>query len=158
MSRRSLALVSVVAALTAAAPATADQGQSVTATGSAQIKVVPKDRKSNSSIAAAVEAAHQAGIPAAIKDAQGYAVKYAKAAGLTLGAIESVSDASNNNGFAYGPGFYGPFGPNQYCGTIRRPILKVVDGKRKVVGTKKVHRCIVPPFVVTVLTVTYSAT
>ena len=158
MSPRSLVLVSVVAALTAAAPATADQGQSVTATGSAQIKVVPKDRKSNSSIAAAVDAAHQAGIPAAIKDAHGYAVKYAKAAGLTLGAILSVSDASNNNGFAYGPGFYGLFGPNQYCGTVRRPILKVVDGKRKVVGTKKVHRCFVPPFAVTVLTVTYSAT
>ena len=158
MSRRSLALVSVVAALTAAAPAMADQSQSVTATGTAQIKVVPKDRKSSSSIAAAVEAARQAGIPAAIKDAHGYAVKYAKAAGLTLGAIESVSDASNNNGFAYGPGFYGPFGPNQYCGTIRRPILKIVNGKKKVVGTKKVHRCFVPPFVVTVLTVTYSAT
>jgi hypothetical protein len=157
MSRRSLALVSVVVALTAAAPATADQGQSVTATGNAQVKVVPKDRKSNSSIAAAVEAAHQAGIPAAIKDAHGYAVKYAKAAGLTLGAIQSVSDASNN-GFAYGPGFYGPFGPNQYCGTVRRPILKVVNGKRKVVGIKKVHRCFVPPNVVTVLTVTYAAT
>ena len=158
MSRRSLVLVSVVAALTAAAPATADQAKSVTATGSAQIKVVPKDRKSNSSIAAAVETAHQTGIPAAIKDAHGYAVKYAKAAGLTLGAIESVSDASSNNGFAYGPGFYGPFGPNQYCGTVRRPIFKVVAGKRKLVGTKKVHRCFVPPFVVTVLTVTYSAT
>jgi hypothetical protein len=34
----------------------------------------------------------------------------------------------------------------------------VVDGKRKVVRTKKVHRCIVPPFVATVLTVTYAAT
>lgn len=156
MSPRSLALVSVVAALTAAAPATADQSQSVTATGSAQVKVVPKDRKSNSSIAAAVETAHQAGIPAAIKDAHGYAVKYAKAAGLTLGAIESVSDAANN-GFGYGPEFFGPFGPNQYCGTVRRPILKVVGGKKKLVGTKKVHRCIVPPYVITVLTVTYSA-
>jgi len=157
MSPRSLALVSVVAALTAAAPAVADQGQSVTATGSAQTKVVPKNRQSNSSIAAAVEAAHQAGIPAALKDAHSYGLKYAKAAGLTLGAIESVSDASNN-GFAYGPGFYGPFGPNQYCGTVRRPIFKVVAGKKRVVGTKKVHRCIVPPYVVTVLTVTYSAT
>jgi uncharacterized protein YggE len=158
MSPRSLALVSVVvAALTAAAPATADQSQSVTATGSAQLKVAPKDRKSSSSIAAAVEAARQAGIPAAIKDAHGYAVKYAKAAGLTLGAIQSVSDASNN-GFAFGPGFYGPFGPNQYCGTVRRPIFKVVAGKKKVVGTKKVHRCFVPPYVVTVLTVTYAAT
>jgi len=159
MSPRSLVLVSVVAALTAAAPATADQSQSVTATGSAQTKVVPKNRKSNSSIAAAVEAAHETGIPAALKDAHSYALKYAQAAGLTLGAVQSVSDASNNGfAFAYGPGFYGPFGPNQYCGTIRRPILKVVAGKKKVVGTKKVHRCIVPPYVITVLTVTYSAT
>jgi uncharacterized protein YggE len=156
MSPRSLVLVPVVAALVAAAPATADQSQSVTATGSAQVKVVPKDRKSNASIAAAVEAAHQAGIPAAIKDAHGYAVKYARAAGLTLGPIDSVSDATNN-AFGYGPGFYGPFGPNQFCGTVRRPIFKVVNGKRKVVATKKVHRCFVPPSVTTVLTVTYSA-
>ena len=155
MSPRSLALVSAVAALTAAAPATADQTKSVTATGSAQTKVIPKNRQSNSSIAAAVEAAHQAGIPAALKDAHSYAMKYAKAAGLTLGTIQSVSDASNN-GFAYGPVF-GPFGPNQYCGTVHRPIFKVVAGKRRVVGTKKVHRCIVPQFEVTVLTVTYAA-
>jgi len=86
-----------------------------------------------------------------------YVVKYAKAVGLTW-ERSSRADASNNNGFAYGRGFYGPFGPNQYCGTIRRPIFKVVDGKRKAVGTKKVHRCTVPPYVVTVLTVTYSAT
>jgi uncharacterized protein YggE len=157
MSPRSLVLVPVVAALVAAAPATADQSKSVTATGSAQVKVVPKDRQSNASIQAAVEAAHQAGIPGAIKDAHGYAVKYARAAGLTLGPIESVSDASNN-AFGYGPAFYGPFGPDKFCGTIRRAIFKVVDGKRKVIGTRKVHRCIVPPFVTTVLTVTYSAT
>jgi uncharacterized protein YggE len=157
MSPRSLVLLPVVAALAAAAPASADPSQSVTATGSAQIKVVPKNRKSESSIEAAVEAARQAGIPAALKDADSYALKYARAAGLTLGAIESVSDATSN-GFAYGPGFYGSFGPNQYCGTVRTPIFKVVAGKRKVVGTKKVHRCFVPPFVATVLTVTYSAT
>jgi Protein of unknown function (DUF541) len=157
MSRRSLVLVPIVAALAAAAPATADQTKSVTATGAAQVKVAPKDRKSESSIRAAVEAARQAGIPAALKDAREYGVKYAKAAGLTLGAIVSVSDASNN-GFAYGPGFYGPFGPNQFCGTIRQPVFKKVAGKRRVVGTKRVHRCFVPPFVATVLTVTYAAT
>ena len=157
MSPRSLVLVPVVVALAAAAPATADQSQSVTATGSAQIKVVPKNRKSESSIEAAVEAAREAGIPAALKDAHSYALKYARAAGLTLGPIESVSDASSN-GFAYGPGFYGPFGPNQFCGTVRRPVVKVVTGKKKVVATKKVHRCFVPPLVATALTVTYSAT
>lgn len=157
MSPRSLVLVPVVAALVVAAPATADQSQSVTATGTAQVKVVPKDRRSNSSIEAAVEAARTAGIPAALKDAHGYAVKYAHAAGLTLGAIEAVSDAANG-AFGYGPGFYGPFGPNQFCGTVRRPIVKTVGGKKKVVGTKKLHRCFVPPSVATVLTVTYSAT
>lgn len=157
MSPRSLVLVPIVAALVAAAPAAADQAKSVTATGTAQIKVEPKNRKSESSIQTAVEAAHQAGIPAALKDAHSYALKYAGAAGLTLGAIDSVSDASNV-GFAFGPGFYGPFGPNQFCGTIRRPIIKVVTGKHRVVGTKRVHRCFVPPFVTTVLTVTYSAT
>ena len=157
MSPRAFVLVPVVAALAAAAPATADQSKSVTATGSAQIKVVPKNRKSESSIEAAVEAARSAGIPAALNDAHGYAVKYAHAAGLTLGAIESVSDATNS-AFGYGFGIYGPFGPNQFCGTIRQPIFKKVDGKRKVVGTKKVHRCFVPPSVTTVLTVTYAAT
>ena len=35
--------------------------------------------------------------------------------------------------------------------------FKTVNGKRKVVGTKKVHRCIVPRFAFTSLTVTYSA-
>ena len=51
------------------------------------------------------------------------------------------------------------FGPNQFCGTLRQPIFK--KGKherRKVVGTKKVHRCFVPPFAYITLTVTYSAT
>ena len=157
MSPRAFVLVPVVVALAAAAPATADQSQSVTATGSAQIKVKPKNRKSESSIEAAVEAARNAGIPAALRDARGYARRYAHAAGLTLGAIEAVSDATTSS-FGYGPGLYGPFGPNQFCGTVRRTIVKVVDGKRKVVSTKKVHRCFVPPEVTTVLTVTYAAT
>jgi uncharacterized protein YggE len=157
MSPRALALVPVLAVLAAAAPAAADQSKSVTATGTAQIKVEPKNRKSESSIEAAVEAARQAGIPAALKDAHQYALKYAGAAGLTLGPIVSVSDATQG-AFGYGPGFYGSFGPNQFCGTLRQPIFKVVAGKRKMVGTKKVHRCFIPPSVATVLTVTYSAT
>jgi uncharacterized protein YggE len=159
MSPRSLVLVPVVAALAGSAPAVADQtAKTVTATGSAEVKVVPKDRHSNASIKAAVEAAHQTGIPEALHDARGYALKYAKATGLTLGSVVSVSDAPANGIGYIGPGgFYGPFGPNQYCGTVRRAILKVVDGKRKLVGTKKVHRCLVPPFEVTTLTITYSA-
>jgi uncharacterized protein YggE len=159
MSPRLLVLVPVVAALAGSAPAVADQAAgTVTATGNAEVKVVPKDRQSNASIKAAVESAHQAGISDALHDAHGYALKYAKATGLTLGSIISVSDVPANGIGYYGPGgFFGPFGPDLYCGTVHQAIFKVVNGKRKVVGTKRVHRCIVPPFELTTLTITYSA-
>jgi hypothetical protein len=141
----------------AGAPAAAAQGSSVTATGTGQSAVHPKNRNNNASIAAAYEAARHAAIAGALAQAHEYAGQYAKAVGLTLGAVESVSDAQN--GPFYGPGpFFGPFGQNQFCGTLRQPIFKKgKNGRRKVVGTKKVHRCIVPRFAYISLTVTYSA-
>jgi hypothetical protein len=163
MSTRLLVLVGVVGALIWAAPAVAAPGGSVTATGTKLVKVRPTGRKSNSSIQAAVAAAQKAGIKGALASARDNAVRYAKAAGLTLGTIISVSDVQNNNGggFFYGPygggGFYGPFGPNQYCGIERRPVFKIVNHKHKLVRFKKVHACIVPPYQATTLTVTYNA-
>jgi Protein of unknown function (DUF541) len=148
------ALVIAVPAL--ARPAVSGTGSSVTATGTGQANVVPKNRHSNASIAAAYEVAHEAAIKAAMSEAREYALEYAQAAGLTLGAVTSVSDAQN--GF-YGPGgFFGtPFGPGQFCGTVHQPVFKKVNGHRKVVRVKKVHRCFVPPFAYTTLTVTYAA-
>lgn len=159
MSRGTAVLASLVAALTVAAPAAADQPKSVTATGTAQAKVTPKNRNSNASIQAAVDAAHKAGISGALAEAHEYALAYAQATGLTLGSVISVSDQSNGGGY-YGPGpfFYGPFGPNQYCGLEPRPVFKTVGGKRKQVGVKRVHTCVVPPFEFVTLSVTYSAT
>jgi hypothetical protein len=141
----------------AAAPVAAADGQTVTATGTSQKAVHPIDRKSNASIVRAFDAARHAAIGGALKQAHEYAVDYAKAVGLTLGPVVSVSDAQNT---FYGPGlFFGPFGPNQFCGTLRQPIFKKgTNGKRKVVGTRKVHRCLVPSFANATLTVTYSAT
>jgi hypothetical protein len=95
-----------------------------------------------------------------VDSAHEYALKYAAAAGLTLGGVVSVSDAQSNGvGFGpYGPfGFYGPFGPNQYCGTERQPVFKVVHKKHKLVRFKSVHVCFVPPFEATSLVVTYAA-
>ncbi|HEY2160638.1 MAG TPA: hypothetical protein VGH24_04980 [Solirubrobacteraceae bacterium] len=93
----------------------------------------------------------------ALSDAHEYALDYAHATGLTLGGVISVSDAQQG-GF-YGPGgpgpFGGAFGPNQYCGTVEVVTGKPVKGKRPKV--KKVHRCFVPRFAYTTLTVTYSA-
>jgi hypothetical protein len=149
-----LVLVPVVTVLMAA-PASADQAKSVTATGTAAVNVVPKDRNSNASIAAAVEAAQEASIPGAMSQAREYALRYAQAASLTLGAVVSVSDAQNGG---YGGAFFGPFGPNQFCGIAPQPIFRVVKHRRKVVGSKPVRRCFVPRFASTTLTVTYSAT
>ena len=159
MSRGLALIVPLVAGLAIAAPAAADQSKSVTATGTNQVKVTPKNRHSNSSIAAAVDAAHKAGISGAFDEAHEYALQYAHAAGLTLGSVISVSDAAGNQGgYYFGGPFFGPFGPGQYCGKTSRPVFKVVGGKRKLVRVKKVHTCFVPPFEAVSLTVTYSAT
>lgn len=152
-------LSSCVVALSAAAPAIAAQTSSVTATGTGQARVLPKDRHSNSSIQTAYEAARKAAIASAISDAHGYALDYARSVGLTLGPVLSVSD-QQTSGF-YGPGsqpFLGPFGPGKFCGTLRQPIVRRVKNRQKVIGIKKVHRCIVPAFAYTTLTLTYSAT
>lgn len=163
---RSLVLGIAAAGLLLVGPAAAaDQSKSITATGVGTVKVVPTDRKSESSIEKAVDVARKAGIKLALKQAHEYAELYAKASGLTLGSVISVSDATSQGisgygfygGPPYGP-FYGPFGPNKYCGILRQPVFKRVNGKRKIVGTKRVRRCLVPRIEATSLAVTYSAT
>jgi uncharacterized protein YggE len=159
MKRRVVSGLAVVAMLLGTTPAfaatTTPTGDTITATGTGQTRVFPKNRHSNASIIAAVERAHRAAIAGALRQAHEYAGLYAKAVGLTLGSVVSVSDAQN--GF-YGPGpfGFGPFGVNQYCGTIQRPVGRAVKGKPR--KFKKVHRCIVPRFAYATLTVTYSAT
>jgi hypothetical protein len=122
----------------------------ITAVGTAQEKVTPKDPKDNQSIKDAVDAAHKASIPAAIQEAKEEGTALAAASGLTLGAIQSI-DENVNNGPYIGYGFYTPFGPNQYCGTTTRRVKK--NGHRV---SKKVHRCYVPPFVATSVAVTFA--
>jgi hypothetical protein len=142
----------------AMAPAAGAQPDSVTATGTGQGLVQPRNRHDNASIVAAYDAAKHAAIAGAIRQARAYANDYASALGLRLGPVTSVSDVQGN-GF-YGPYQYaGPFGPNQFCGTVRQPILKAgANGRRKVVGTRKRHRCFVPRYAYTTLTITYSTT
>jgi uncharacterized protein YggE len=158
MKRHVLSGVAVVAILLGATPAlaattTTSPGDTITATGTGQVRVVAKNRHSNASIAAAVERAHRKAIGGALKQAQEYATLYAKAVGMTLGSVVSVTDAQNN---FYGPGIeIGPFGPGQFCGNVRRPVGKPVKGQK--VKFKTVHRCFVPAFAFATLTVTYSA-
>jgi hypothetical protein len=158
MFRRWPGLLAAVIVLGTAGPALAASGGTVTATGTGQSAVTPTDRNSNASIVAAVDAARQSSIAGAIAQAHEYAQQYATGVGLTLGGVLSISDAGNGGGGFYGPGpFFGSFGPNQYCGTVRRAIRTGPKGHRHIVGFKKVHRCFVPPFAYVTLTVTYSA-
>ena len=131
---------------------TAVAAGTITAVGSAQEKVTPKDPKDNKSIADAVEEAHKASIPAAIQEAKEEATALASASGLTLGAIQSV-DENVNNGFYPGYGAIAPFGPGQFCGTVTRRVKR--HGHRVRVKTR---RCYVPQFVTTTVAVTFATT
>jgi uncharacterized protein YggE len=150
-----LAAALMVATPAVAQPAPTSSGDTITATGVSQARVVPKNRNSNASIAAAVDRAHRASIAGALKEAHEYAVAYAKAVHLKLGSVISVSDAPASGFYPYGPALIGPFGPGQFCGTVRQPVGRPVRGQRPKRGT--VHRCFVPRFASASLTVTYSA-
>lgn len=161
MSRRFLLVAGMIAGLLAASPAVAAQqptqtAPTVTATGTGQTRVVPKDRHNNASIVAAVNSARKTSVAGALREAREYAFTYAKAVGLKLGSVISVSDVQSNGYFGPGgPYGFGPFGPNQYCGTVQQLVRRPVKGKKP--KFKKVHRCIVPRFAYTTLMVTYSA-
>lgn len=162
MFRRLLLFSTVTLTLASAVPALAQAAQTVTATGTGQVRVRPANRHSNASIAAAYNAARMAAIIGALSQAHQNALVYANGAGLTLGSLLSVTDASGGP-FGYGPGpFFGPFAPGTFCGTIRSFHIEVTRGKsgavrRRAVPGKKVHRCFVPGFAYTTLTVTYAA-
>jgi uncharacterized protein YggE len=162
MMRRWSVLAGLCLAMAAAVPAAAQTGSgatspTITATGTGRALVTPANRHSNSSISRAYAAAARASIPNALRAAHTQALAYAAALHLTLGPLLSVTDQSNS-GF-YGPTeeYAGPFGPGRFCGIVRQAIIKTVNGHRKVVGTRKVHRCIVPQIATTTLALTYSA-
>jgi hypothetical protein len=154
----------VAAAATCALSASTAQAQTpapqrtVAAQGLASVKVVaPKDRTHEAPIRAAVEAAEAKALPLALTAAREKAATLARLSGLTLGAIVSVSDAQAS---PYGPfGFYGTFGPDRFCGTVRTAVIKTdkATGKRKRVGTRTRHTCRVPSTVTSSLTVTFAA-
>jgi hypothetical protein len=68
----------------------------------------------------------------------------------------SISDTASS---PYGPFFYGSFGPDRFCGTIRTTVFKRgKDGKRHRVGTRTRHTCRAPPTVTSTVSVTFAAT
>ena len=151
------AAICVLSASTAHAQTPAPE-RTVAAQGVASVKVVaPRDRTHEGPIRAAVEAAEAKALPHAMAAAREKATILARLSGLTLGAIVSVSDAQVS---PYGPfGFYGTFGPDRFCGTVRTAVIRTdkTTGKRKRVGFRTRHTCRVPATVTSSLTVTFAA-
>jgi hypothetical protein len=162
-SRRHCLIASVVICVLSASSAQAQTPppeRTVAAQGVASVKVVaPKDRTHEGPIRAAVEAAEAKALPRAIAGARENATELARLAGLQLGPIVSISDAQSS---PYGPffGFYGTFGPDRFCGTVRTSVFRTdkKTRKRKRVGTRSRHTCRVPPTVTKSVTVTFAAT
>jgi hypothetical protein len=156
---RCLLVASTVAVLLPASAHAQTPGpdRTIQATGVASVKVkAPSDRTHEAPIRAAVEAAEEKALPRAVAEARSKATDLAKLSGLTLGAIVSISDSGSS---PYGPFFYGTFGPDRFCGTIRTPVFKRgKDGKRHRVGTRTRHTCRVPPTVTSTISVTFAAT
>jgi uncharacterized protein YggE len=150
MQRRVILASAAVAAALAATPAVARESHSakLTVTGVGVVRVDPKNRHSNSSIVRAVKAAEKSAGRRAFRNALTRARRDAKAAGLVLDGVISISD----RGFT---GASSPFGPNRFCGKIRVLAEKPVPGHRP--EFKKVRRCFVPRFVAREITVKYSA-
>jgi hypothetical protein len=154
--RKQLAGPLVVLLVGGAVAAPAADAETVTSVGQAIVTVVPGNPQNNTSIRTAVDKAQAAGVPRAMTDAREHAAKLAALSGLTLGDIESVSDAPA--GF-FGPyGQYSPFGPDQYCGTTSRRVR--VRGSNGKLRTKRVRvrRCFFPRRLAVTLEVTFRAT
>lgn len=156
----------VVVVLTAAgtlsvtAAAVAQEGRTVTALASAAVKVQRPASLSSATIGRAVEAAREKSGPAAVRNAREEATRLAAAAGLTLGALQSVAEQSPS---PFGPfggyGLDGTFGPGRYCGRIRTAVFKRDARGRRVFQRRFRTRfgCRVPPTVTTTVSVTFAA-
>jgi hypothetical protein len=147
---RDVAVMASLAVVAGGLPAAAgaDETRTVVAAGSAveNVTVAKADRKNNTKIKAAVDAAAAKALPAAVAEAREYAQELATAAGVTLGGLLSITNVPG--GGYYGPfGFEeGPFGPGQFCGDERRPVFKRdKKGRRRLTGFHTVHVCRIPP-------------
>jgi uncharacterized protein YggE len=158
---RLAAMLAVLGAGLLAAPAAAQQpagGKTVEVIGVGEADVKPENRRSNASIQRAIDKAQAAALPRAMRSARERGTELARLAGLTLGEIMTISEGPPSPYGPFGFGvFEGPFGPGRWCGTIRRPVYRRVDGRRRRVGTRARRVCHFPSEVYATVTVTFAA-
>jgi hypothetical protein len=121
--------------------------RTVSAYGVASAAVEPRSRSRSRSIKRAILAARREVTSEAALSGRSSAAAAAAAAGLRLGTIVSVAEAVP---FYYGSAFYdealGSFGPGQFCGIVRRPVVRRDPdaGAARVVRRIPHRRCFVP--------------
>ncbi|MDX6554767.1 MAG: hypothetical protein QOD86_962 [Miltoncostaeaceae bacterium] len=162
MRLKAIGVVAVSALLVGGAgAAVAQEAGTVSAVGTSQVGVSPKDKKSEDSIRQAVEAARPQAVRLAIRNARSEARLMAEEAGLVLGPIVGISN-SQSSPYGYGPYYFGSgrFGNNKYCGIVTRVVrrLNPATGKRVVVRRVRERKCFPPRYVPATVEVTFSAT
>jgi hypothetical protein len=135
--------------------------QTVTAFASAAVAVVHPKHLTNATVSRSVLAARTKAGPAAVLNARREATRLAAAAGLTLGALESVAEQPPSPFVPYGGaiGIDGTFGPGKFCGRIRTPVFKR-DKHGRNVFQQRFHShfgCRVPGNVTITVSATFSA-
>lgn len=127
--------------------ATGEEGsRGVHAHGTASAVVSPSDPRRNQPIRRALLVARRTVTPEAAAVARRNARTATHSAGLSLGPIVSIAEATP---FYYGPSFYdaalGTFGPGRYCGLVNRPVVRPdpETGVPRVVRRVRQRRCIV---------------
>lgn len=124
-----------------------ESARTVSAYGTASAPIAPRNRSRSRSIKRAILAARREVTSEAALSGRRSARVAASAAGLRLGAIVSVAEAVP---FYYGSSFYdealGSFGPGQFCGIVRRPVVRrdPETGAARVVRRVPHRRCFVP--------------
>jgi hypothetical protein len=155
------AVAATVAGAALAGTAGAAHGETITAVGTAQVRVVAPAPLTNAKIVRAVAVARRAAVPLAFGAARAQATRFALAANLHPGAILAIEETGPSpfGGYYLGPAT-GRFGPNRYCGrvqSVRR--APRVDGRRgRVIARRTITRCFKPTVVGLSVSVTYAAT
>ena len=158
MSRFALVITILAASLASPLAAGAQQPPAptpgeryISTTGTGRAPVTAPRRQSEETIGRAVDAAALVALPDAIDAARRRAVVAARAAGLTLGAVESVDDSRNVPYLDFGR-----FGPGRYCGTVAHRVTRRTASGRRVTRTVRMRRCDVPPQATVIAVVTFA--
>jgi hypothetical protein len=137
----------------AGGPTSDDGAREVTGGGIGSAPVEVK-RRTSPAIRHALRAARLAAGPDAAAEARANAEAAAAGAGIPLGPLFSVVEASNLYGFEPLLGLYAP---GRFCATVRRAIIRrnPDTGERRIVGHRRVHRCYKPRSATVRLDTTY---